>query len=102
MCAADLLHVAHVLGNGDRGANATVNLPGVPIELIDSGSTQDACKNLQYHFVYSGGAQYTDSTTTSLASSPNPSTSGQSVTFTATVDGDQPQHRRGLAPRAAR
>ena len=72
-------------GSTTVGANATVNLPGVPIELLESGSDQSACENFQYHFVYTGGAQYTDSTTTSLTSSPNLSTSGQSVTFTATV-----------------
>jgi hypothetical protein len=77
-------------GSATVGANATVNLPGVPIELIDSGSNQDACKNLQYHFAYSGGAQYTDSTTTSLASSQNPSTSGQPVSFTAAVTASNP------------
>ena len=72
-------------GSATVGANDIVNLPGVPVELIDSGSDQSACENFQYHFVYSGGAQYTDSTTTSLASTQNPSTSGQSVTFTAAV-----------------
>ena len=66
-------------------AGASVNLAGVPIELQDSGANQSACKNLQYHFVYSGTAQFTDATSTALTSSPNPATPGQSVTFKATV-----------------
>jgi hypothetical protein len=57
----------------------------VPIALNDSGTNQDACENFTYHFVFSGTAQYTDATTTVLASSTNPSVSGHSVTFTATV-----------------
>ena len=71
-------------------AGGDANSPGVPIELNDNGSPQDDCENYTYHFVYSGSADYTDSTTTSLGSSPNPSTSGQSVTFTATVTGSNP------------
>jgi hypothetical protein len=77
-------------GSFDLGASATANLPGVPIELNDSGSNQNVCENLTYHFVYSGTARYTDSTSTNLTSSPNPSTSGQSVTFTATVTAANP------------
>ncbi len=71
-------------------ADGEANSPGVPIELADNGAPQNDCKNLTYHFTYSGSAQYTDSTTTSLGSSPNPSTSGQSVTFTATVTASNP------------
>lgn len=64
---------------------ATGNLPGVHIELKDSGTNQDACENSTYHFEYFGTAQYTDATSTALTSSPNPSTSGHRVTFEATV-----------------
>ncbi len=72
-------------GSTTVGADATVNLSGVSIELIDSDSDQTPCENYTYHFLYSGSAEYTDSTTTSLASSQSSSTSGQSVTFMATV-----------------
>ncbi len=71
-------------------AGATTALPGVPIKLLESGNSQDACRNFVYHFTYSGTAQYTDSTSTTLTSAPNPSTSGQSVTFTATVTAGNP------------
>jgi hypothetical protein len=77
-------------GSVDVGANATVNLPGVPIELKEGGTDQTTCENFTYHFVYSGGAQYTDSTSTTLTSSPNASVAGQSVSFTATVKAGNP------------
>ncbi len=78
-------------GSATVGASATANLPGVPIELKDDGSPdQTACENFQYRFTYTGGAQYTDSTTNALTSSPNPANSGQSVTFTATVTAGNP------------
>jgi len=66
-------------------ANGDATSSGVPVELNDSGSTQDICQKYTYHFTYSGLANYTDSTTTNLTSTPNPSSSTQSVTFTATV-----------------
>ena len=60
---------------------------GLPIELKDDGQQSPQCENQTLDFTYTGSAQYTDSTTTSLASSSpgNTSTSGTSVTFTATV-----------------
>lgn len=63
----------------------TVALPGVPIELLDSGTDQDACQHITYHFVYSGTARYTDTTATALRSSPDPSNEGTPARFTATV-----------------
>ncbi len=63
----------------------TLGVAGVPVSLNESQTNQDACKNLTYHFRYWGTALYADKTTTVLTSTPNPSTSGQSVTFTATV-----------------
>jgi hypothetical protein len=71
--------------NVPGGGSATS--PGVPIELNNSGSSQDICKNYTYHFVYSGNANYSEvyGTSTGLASSQNPSSVGQSVTYTATV-----------------
>ena len=67
------------------GGNATS--PGVPIELKDNGSPQNDCENYTYNFVYNGNAIYTEvyGTTTGLTSSQNPSTLGQSVTYTATL-----------------
>jgi hypothetical protein len=63
----------------------SANSPGVPIALKDSGTNQDVCENFTYHLLISGTAQYTDATTTVLASSTNASVSGHSVSFTATV-----------------
>jgi hypothetical protein len=61
------------------------NSASVPISLIDTHTNQDSCENTTFHFVYSGKATYTDTTTTALTSSLNPSASGSSVTFVATV-----------------
>jgi hypothetical protein len=71
--------------NVSGGGNNTS--PGVPVELKDNGAPQDDCENYTYHFVYSGSASYTEvyGTSTGLGSSQNPSTVGQSVTYTATV-----------------
>ena len=66
-------------------ANGDATSSGVPVELNDNDSSQDTCQTYTYHFTYSGLANYTDSTTTALTAAPNPSSSGQSVTFTATV-----------------
>jgi len=61
------------------------NSASVPISLIDTHTNQDSCENTTFHFVYSGKATYTDTTTTTLTSWPNPSASGSSVTLIATV-----------------
>lgn len=53
-------------------AGATVAGPGLPISLKESHSNQDACKNLTYHFSFTGMAIYTDDTSTTLTSSPKP------------------------------
>lgn len=57
------------------------------ISLRNSGSDQYLCKNVQFHFRYSGHATYTHvyATNRSLVSSGSTSTLGQTVTFTATV-----------------
>jgi Bacterial Ig-like domain (group 3) len=68
-------------------ADASINLAGVPIELQDSGTDQSVCENLQYHFDYSGMAQFTDATSTVLTSSVASPGSGQPVTLSATVSG---------------
>jgi Bacterial Ig-like domain (group 3) len=77
-------------GSFTVGAGATTNLPGVPVGLKESGTIQNACEGFAYHFKYTGSAQYTDSTTTVLTSSSNPSLFGQPVTFTATVGANNP------------
>ncbi|HYA45766.1 MAG TPA: Ig-like domain-containing protein [Acidimicrobiales bacterium] len=56
-----------------------------PISLIDNGANQDNCENATFNFVYTGTGTYTDTTSTVLTSAPNPSKSGQMVTFIATV-----------------
>ena len=48
---------------------ANLSSPGLPITMIDTPSNQDACKNLLFHFSYSGTAQFTPAATT-----PTPST----------------------------
>lgn len=71
-------------------ANGSVNTAGEPIALNDTGTNQDACEDVTLHFTYSGSAQYTDGTTIVLTTSPNPPTSGQQVTLSAKVSGDNP------------
>jgi hypothetical protein len=66
----------------------------VPISLINKtgvNGNQNGCKNLTVHFKYSGTAQYAEpySTQTGVVSTANPSITGQSVTYTATVTGLQ-------------
>jgi hypothetical protein len=72
------------------GPGATVNSPGVPIELVDSHTNQNVCQSYTYHFIFTGTAQYTDSTSMSLDSTPDPSAFGQTVTFTAAVTEGNP------------
>ena len=68
----------------------TATSPGVPISLEDSHSSQNLCAGTTYQFSFSGTATYTDSTSTVLGASPSAPTYGQSVTFTGTVTGDNP------------
>jgi hypothetical protein len=85
VCGGTNLTLPTFSGSVTVAGGGIANLPGVPIALKDNGTNQDACENFTYHFLYSGTAQYTDATSTVLTSSPNPSASGHSVTFTATV-----------------
>ena len=85
VCAGSYLTLPAYSGSFGVPGSGNATSPGVPIELMDGGTNQNACKTLTYHFTYSASAIYTDATTTTLASAPNASTSGQSVTFTATV-----------------
>ncbi|HET7488314.1 MAG TPA: Ig-like domain-containing protein [Acidimicrobiales bacterium] len=83
---------------GPDGGTATA--PPLPVSLRNLSGNQDGCKGVTFPLVYSGTARYTQvfSTTTSLSSSVNPSVSGQSVTFTATVTAGAPQQGSGSAP----
>jgi hypothetical protein len=65
----------------------TANTPGLPISLIDTNSNQDACQGLTVNFAYSGSAQFMDSTSTAMTSSPATPAASQSSTLTATVTG---------------
>lgn len=60
--------------------SATVQLP-----ILLAKSAGDGCQNVTFPFTYGGTASYTATTTTSLASSANPSLFGSPVTFTETV-----------------
>ena len=73
-------------GSFNVGGGGDATSPGVPIEPKDNGAPK-RLPELTYHFVYSGSANYTEvyGTSTGLTSSQNPSTVGQSVTYTATV-----------------
>ena len=88
ICAGSNLILPDFSGSFTVAGGGSANIPGVPIALKDSGTNQDVCENFTYHLLISGKATYTDATTTVLASSPNPSVSGHSVTFTATVTAD--------------
>jgi hypothetical protein len=74
------------------GAVDGTNAVAVPISLYNfnfsqnnPASTTENCADKTFTFTFKGTAQYTDTTTTVLTSSPDPSSSGQSVTFTANV-----------------
>jgi Ca2+-binding RTX toxin-like protein len=85
VCSGSNLSLPAFSGNLVVPSGATIVGPGLPISLKESHSNQDACKNLTYHFSFTGTALYTDATSTVLTSSPNPSTLGKPVTFTAVV-----------------
>jgi hypothetical protein len=89
-CTGTNLTLPTYSGSFDVPAGGDTDSPGVPVELNDNDSGQNDCQNIAYHFVYTGSADYTDSTTTDLTSAPNPSTSADSVTFTATVSAGNP------------
>lgn len=86
-CAASDLSLPTYSGSLLVPGSASASTTGLPIALKDDGQQSPQCQNHTLGFVYTGSAQYTDSTSTSLASSSpaNTSTHGASVTFTATV-----------------
>ena len=86
-CTGTNLVLPTFSGSFDVTAGGDATSPGEPMELRNNGALQNDCENLTYHYVYSGSASYTEvyGTSTGVASSQNPSTPGQSVTYTATV-----------------
>lgn len=91
-CPASLLD----LSGADYSGTPTLTIPAggsgsvsEQLTMQDNGN-QDACQGAAVSLDLSGTAQYTDSTTVGLTSSANPSTAGNSVTFTATVTGANP------------
>jgi Ca2+-binding RTX toxin-like protein len=85
-CPTSNLDTSHTTFSGSLVVPASgANSVSVPISLLETHTNQDTCENTTFHFVYSGKAVYTDTTSTALMSSPNASVSGSLVTFTATV-----------------
>jgi hypothetical protein len=84
-CTAADLSLPSFSGWLQVSGNGSATSAGLPISLIDTKTNQDNCEHTVLHFVYEGTAVYTATTSTTLASSPDPSFSGQYVTFTATV-----------------
>jgi hypothetical protein len=74
-------HYIHVAGNSATSPGATYD---ATLALANSGN-QTTCENLALTMAYTATAQYSDNTTTVLASSPSPSYPGNPVTLTATV-----------------
>lgn len=60
-------------------ANGTASAPGLRISLIDTTANQDACKNVTFNFVYTGGAGYALPPTSTTESQPTGSGSGPSA-----------------------
>lgn len=87
-CSGSNLTLPTFSGALTVAGHSTADSPGLLISLNESDTNQDVCENYTYHFIYSGEAQYTDSTATVLTSSPDPATFGQPVAFTAKVNAD--------------
>ena len=86
-CAGTNLVLPTYSGSFNVPGGGDATSPGVPVELKDYGAPQNDCENYTYHLNYTGSAIYTEvyGTSTGLVSSRDPSTAGQSVTYTATV-----------------
>jgi hypothetical protein len=65
---------------GATDGTATISLP-----ILVARNAGNGCQSITFPFTYSGKATFTAATTTTLTSSPNPSSFGQPATFTATV-----------------
>ena len=97
-CPVSYLDVSHTTFSGSLVVPAKVGVvngtatepTGQPIALIDTHTDQTpGCKNTTFNFTFAGSATYIEvyGTSTSLASSSNPSNINQTVTYTATVTG---------------
>jgi hypothetical protein len=89
-CPASNLDLSHTAFSGSLVVPASgTNTVNTSLSLVGGGAggNQNGCKNVTFHFLYAGSATYTQlfATTTALASSSNPQSSGQSITFTATI-----------------
>ena len=88
-CPASNFSLPTFSGNLSVAAGGTVSTSGLPISLLDTHTNQDACQGATISFAYSGTAQFTDSTTTDLASSPTASRPRASpLTLNAMVTGN--------------
>jgi hypothetical protein len=86
VCAGSYLILPNFSGAVRVGSSGSATSPGVPVMLRDSGSNQDVCQDVTYHFVYWGSARRTPTgTTITLRSTPNPSTVGSPVDLEAAV-----------------
>ncbi len=65
---------------GSTDGSATISLP-----IAAARTSGNSCQTASFPFSYNATATYTAATSTTLASSPNPSMFGQPATFTATV-----------------
>ena len=91
-CPASNLDLAYANFSGSLSvpAEGSASTPGEQISMVDTFSSQNPCEGVTFHFLYSGTAYYTDSTTTNLTWSPGPSSEGSPPTFTATVVASNP------------
>ena len=78
-CTAADLSLPTFSGSLNVLGSDSASTTGLPIELKDDGQQSPQCENQTLDFTYTGSAQYTDSTTTAVASSSpgNPSNSGR-------------------------
>ena len=98
-CDASNLDLTHTTFTGSLSVpakvgavNGSASVEVGAISFMDEPhNDQQGCKSKTFNFSYTGSAQYTEvyNTTTAVTSSHNPSTVGQSVTYTATVSGLQ-------------
>jgi hypothetical protein len=88
-CPAHDFSLPTFTGNLTVAGSSSASSTGQPISLLDTGANQNACQGATIGFAYGGSAQYTDSTSTTLAASPTSVASAQQpVTLEATVTGD--------------
>jgi hypothetical protein len=89
VCTLSWVTIGPFAGNFSVPARSKSSV-GVPIELTTTGTTQNSCQGGTFHFIFHASATFTDSTTTTLASTTNPSQSKHPVTLTAVVTPSDP------------